>query len=47
LSKATGLKIKIEAIKDVITEMGSKKGKESAIEKSRTVFRRQLHTLIA
>jgi hypothetical protein len=47
LSKATGLKINIEPIKDVITKLGSKKGKESTIEKSRVVFRRQLHDLIA
>ena len=46
LSKKTGLKINIEAIKDAITKLGSKKGKESTIEKSRTVFRRQLHDLI-
>jgi hypothetical protein len=46
LSRATGLKINIEAIKDVITKLGEKKGKESAIERSRAVFRRQLSNLI-
>jgi len=47
LSRETGLKINIEAIKDVIAKLGSEKGKESAIEKSRAVFRQQLNNLIA
>lgn len=47
LSRGTGLKINIEAIKDVIAKLGGAKGKESAIEKSRAVFRQQLNNLIA
>lgn len=47
LSRGTGLKININAIKDVIAKLGGEKGKESAIEKSRAVFRQQLNNLIA
>ncbi len=47
LSRGTGVKINIEAIKDVVAKLGGKKGKESAIEKSRAVFRQQLNNLIA
>jgi len=47
LSRGTGLKINIEAIKDVIAKLDGAKGKESAIEKSRAVFRQQLNNLIA
>jgi hypothetical protein len=46
LSKGTGLKINITAIKDVIAKLGVGKGKESVIEKSRAVFRQQLKDLI-
>ncbi len=46
LSKGTGLKININAIKDVIAKLGVEKGKESVIEKSRAVFRQQLKDLI-
>jgi len=47
LSRGTGLKININAIKDVIAKLGGEKGNESAIEKSRAVFRQQLNNLIA
>ena len=47
LSRGTGLKINIEAIKDVIAKLSGEKGKESVIEKSRAVFRQQLNNLIA
>jgi len=47
LSRGTGLKININAIKDVIAKLGGEKGKEIAIEKSRAVFRQQLNNLIA
>ena len=46
LSKGTGLKINVNAIKDVIAKLGVEKGKESVIEKSRAVFRQQLKDLI-
>jgi len=46
LSKGTGLKININAIKNVIAKLGAEKGKESVIEKSRAVFRQQLKDLI-
>jgi len=47
LSKGTGLKINVNAIKNVIAKLGAEKGKESVIEKSRAVFRQQLNNLIA
>jgi len=47
LSRGTGLKININAIKDVIAKLGGEKGNESSIEKSRAVFRQQLNNLIA
>ena len=46
LSKGTGLKININAIKDVIAKLGIEKGKESVIAKSRAGFRQQLKDLI-
>jgi len=42
LSKDTGLKINMKALKYTIVKMGAKQEKESAIEESRTVFRKQL-----
>lgn len=46
LSKATDLKIDVDAIKDVINKIGLEKGKESVIEESRAVFKQQLEELI-
>ena len=46
LSKGTGLKININAIKDVIAELTVEKGKESVIERNRAMFRQQLKDLI-
>jgi hypothetical protein len=46
LSKGTGLKINVEAIKDIINKLGMEKGEESVIEESRAVFRQQLKELI-
>jgi hypothetical protein len=46
LAKGTGLKININAIKNVIAKLGVEKGKESVIEKSRAVFRQQLKDII-
>jgi len=46
LAKGAGLKININAIKNVIAKLGAEKGKESVIKKSRAVFRRQLKDLI-
>jgi hypothetical protein len=42
LSKNTGLKINIDALKDTIDKVGTEQEKESVIEESRTVFRKQL-----
>jgi hypothetical protein len=47
LSRQTGVTINIEAIKDIVAKLGGGKGKESAIEKSRAVFRQQLNNLMA
>jgi hypothetical protein len=46
LAKGAGLKININAIKNVIAKVGAEKGKESVIEKSRAVFRQQLKDLV-
>jgi len=46
LSRGTGLKISIDAIKDVIAKLSVEKGKESVVEKSRAVFKQQLKDLI-
>jgi len=46
LSRGTGLKINIDAIKDVIAKLSVEKGKESVIERSRAMFRQQLKDLI-
>jgi hypothetical protein len=46
LSRRTGLKINNKAIEDVIAKLSGKKGKESAIKKSRAVFKRQLNNLL-
>jgi len=42
LSKNTGLRINIDALKDTIDKVGAEQEKESVIEESRTVFRKQL-----
>ena len=42
LSKKSGLKINIDALKDTIDKVGVEQEKESVIEESRTVFRKQL-----
>jgi hypothetical protein len=46
LSKGTGLKININAIKDVITKLGVDKEKERVVKESRAVFRKQLEDLV-
>ena len=46
LSKETGSKININAIKKVITKLCAEKGKESVIKKSRAVFDKQLKNLV-
>jgi hypothetical protein len=46
LAKGAGLKININAVKNVIAKLDAEKGKESVIEKSRAVFRQQLKDLI-
>ena len=46
LAKGAGLKININAVKNVIAKVGANKGKESFIEKSRAVFRQQLKDLV-
>jgi hypothetical protein len=46
LAKGASLKININAIKNVIAKLGAEKGKESVIEKSRAMFRKQLKDLI-
>jgi len=46
LSRGKGLKINIDAIKDVIAKLSVEKGKESVIERSRAMFRQQLKDLI-
>ena len=47
LSKETDLKIDFDAIKDIMNKLLMEKGKESTIEKSRSVFRQQLKELLA
>ena len=42
LSKGTGLKINIKAIKNVIAKLGGDKEKERVVKESRAVFRKQL-----
>jgi len=46
LSKVTGLKININAIKNVITKLGVGKEKEKVVNESRAVFRKQLEDLV-
>jgi hypothetical protein len=46
LSKGTGLKININAIKDVIAQLGVDKEKERVVKESRAVFRKQLEDLV-
>jgi hypothetical protein len=46
LSKATGLEINVDAIKEVINKLGAEEEKESVIEESRAVFMQQLKELI-
>jgi len=46
LSKGTGLKININAIKNVITKLGVDKEKERVVKESRAVFRKQLEDLV-
>jgi hypothetical protein len=46
LSKGTGLKININAIKDVIAQLGVDKEKERFVKESRAVFRKQLEDLV-
>jgi hypothetical protein len=46
LSKGTGLKINVDAIKDVINKLGVAQEKESVIEESRAVFVQQLKELV-
>ncbi|MGD9131409.1 MAG: hypothetical protein PVH73_07540 [Candidatus Bathyarchaeota archaeon] len=45
LSKGTGLKINIDAIKNVIAKLGVDKEKEKVVKESRAVFRKQLEDL--
>lgn len=47
LSKGTGLKINVDAVKDVVNKLGVEKAKESVIEESRAVFVQQLKELLA
>ena len=47
LAKGTGLKINVDAIKDVINKLGVAQEKESVIEESRAVFVHQLKELVA
>jgi hypothetical protein len=46
LSKATNLKIDVDAIRNIIDKLGTEKGKESVIQESRAIFRQQLKELI-
>jgi hypothetical protein len=46
LSKGTGLKINVTAIKNVITKLGIDKEKERVVKESRAVFRKQLEDLV-
>jgi hypothetical protein len=46
LSKGTDLRINVDALKDVINKLGIEKGKESAVEETRFVFRQQLKAII-
>jgi hypothetical protein len=46
LSKGTDLKINGDALKGVINKLGIEKGKESAVEETRMVFRQQLKAII-
>jgi hypothetical protein len=46
LSKGTGLKINVTAIKDVIAQLGVDKEKERVVKESRAVFRKQLEDLV-
>jgi hypothetical protein len=46
LSKGTGLKINVTAIKDVISQLGVDKEKERVVKESRAVFRKQLEDLV-
>jgi hypothetical protein len=47
LSKGTGLKINVDAVKDVVNKLGVEKEQESVIEESRAVFVQQLKGLLA
>jgi hypothetical protein len=46
LSKVTGLKINVDAVKDVVNKLGVEKERESIIEESRAVFVQQLKDLV-
>jgi hypothetical protein len=46
LPMGTDLKMNVSALKDVINKLGIEKGKESAVEESRMVFRQQLKAII-
>jgi len=46
LAKGTGLKININAIKNVISKLGVDKEKERVVKESRAVFRKQLEDLV-
>jgi len=46
LSKGTGLKININAIKNVIAKLGADKEKERVVKETRAVFRKQLEDLM-
>jgi phenylalanyl-tRNA synthetase beta subunit len=46
LSKVTGLKINVDAVKDVVNKLGVEKERESVIEESRAVFVQQLKDLV-
>jgi len=46
LAKGTGLKININAIKNVIAKLGVDKEKERVVKESRAVFRKQLEDLV-
>jgi len=46
LSKGTGLKININAIKNVVAKLGADKEKERVVKETRAVFRKQLEDLM-
>jgi len=46
LAKGTGLKINVDAVKEVVTKLGAEQAKENVIEESRTVFVEQVKELV-